>query len=91
MAGLSDLKISEINIIARRIKGDPYQAVAEGTEHRWTCLALAQWLHARRTDPHADEARYMEMTPGELTALEDSDEGDDEDTENPTAPEPSQA
>lgn len=87
---LTDLTVREVNIINRRIGADAMQAVAEGSEHRWTAVALAQWLLAKRTDPDAAEDTYLDMTIDQIQALhtDDTTPADDGD-EGPTAPTPS--
>lgn len=86
MADITDLTINELNMIGRRIGGDPMRAVAEGTEHRMTVLALGQWLLARRADPTAAEATFMEMTAQQLTELYDEQAGDEAPEADPTDP-----
>jgi hypothetical protein len=92
VADLTDLTVRELNIIARRIGADPMAAAAEGTEHRWTAVALGQWLVAKRTDPTARDETYLDLTIAQLQDLMDDGAdpaGEDDAEADPTAPTPS--
>jgi hypothetical protein len=86
VADITDLTVRELNILNKRLGTDAVKAVADGTEHRWTAIALSQWLLAKRSDPAAAEDTYLDMTIEQLGALrEDEDETD----AGPTDPTPS--
>lgn len=89
MAGtITDLTVRELGEIAREIGADPMQAVAEGTEHRWTALALCLWALDRRTDPGLAKDGYLELTMTEIEARYGEAEAEADQSEAPTTPEP---
>lgn len=92
MAQLTDLTVREMQEVAREIKMDPMAAVHGDTEHRWTVIALTEWIVARRADPHLKRDDYLDLTVEQLIDLtggDPEDVDDDAPEANPTEPEPS--
>lgn len=87
---LDDLTVGELGTIGKLIKYDPAAAVQDPTTGlRWPALAHIAWAWARRTDPTAKLAPFLELTAeqvGRLLRLDEptADTGDGDAETNPT-------
>lgn len=69
---LDNLTVAELDIASRQLHADVY-AVALGHPQRdpqagskWKAYALLAWLWAKRTDPHAKLAGFLELSGPQL-------------------------
>lgn len=93
---LDNLKVQELSIVGKQLKLDPYAAVHDPQYGiKWEALATVAWVWAKRIDPRAKLAPFLELEPGDIAMLLrqlDDDEGEDQgedqaggdDLENPT-------
>lgn len=65
----TDLTVGELDKVSRELKADVLAACAnrEGAGYlRWGAMARVAWLWARRTDPQAKLATFLDYEPDDL-------------------------
>lgn len=95
---LDDLTTGELGTIGRALRYDPVAAVTDPTSGlRWPALAHVAWVWAKRTDPAAKLAPFLDATATQVSHLLRFDEDatptdtDEDVAENPTDSAPGSA
>lgn len=58
---LDNLTVGELGTVGRQIGADPYEATQKGAPARWETFARIAWLWAKRLDPKAKLAPFLDI------------------------------